>query len=77
MPIYEYRCENCDKSFETLVRPGHGDDAQCPSCNGLNLSREMSVFASRWSDGETKSNGGGTPMMRTGGGCCGGSCGCH
>jgi putative FmdB family regulatory protein len=72
MPIYEYHCQECDRSFETLVRPGREEDAQCPSCNGVNLSRELSVFASARSAGEVNVNGGG--MM---GGCCGGSCGCH
>jgi putative FmdB family regulatory protein len=75
MPIYEYHCENCDSSFETIVLPGHQDETQCPSCNGPNISREMSVFASRGGSSEAKPNGNATPMMR--GGCCGGSCGCH
>jgi putative FmdB family regulatory protein len=75
MPIYEYHCEDCDNSFETFVQPGH-DEAQCPSCNGVKLSREMSVFASRGGSTTTQPNGNGAAMMR-GGGCCGGSCGCH
>jgi putative FmdB family regulatory protein len=74
MPIYEYHCEECDRSFETLVRPGRDEDAQCPSCNGVRLSREMSVFASgRAADSGADMNGG----AMTGGGCCGGSCGCR
>ena len=82
MPIYEYRCANCDRSFEAFVRPSD-DSAQCPQCNGSKLTREMSTFASR-SNGDSASavasamansgtsNGGGMT-----GGCCGGSCGCH
>jgi len=27
MPIYEYRCDDCEVSFEAFVRPGHLDDA--------------------------------------------------
>lgn len=73
MPIYEYRCEDCDSSFETLVRPGHDEDAECPSCHGAHLSREMSVFAAHGANGEMPAAGGG---MTRGGGCCGGSCGC-
>jgi putative FmdB family regulatory protein len=83
MPIYEYRCANCDRSFEAFVRPSD-DSAQCPHCNGSKLTREMSTFASRASNGASAaavasamansgtSNGGGMT-----GGCCGGSCGCH
>ena len=80
MPIYEYRCTDCDSTFEALVRSGH-DDAQCPSCHGDHLSRQMSVFASRTNgDGGAAianaiaSNGG---SKMSGGGCCGGGCGCH
>jgi putative FmdB family regulatory protein len=75
MPIYEYHCEDCDHSFETLVQAGHYDDMQCPSCMSVKIVREMSVFASRGS-ATTQPNGNGPAMMR-GGGCCGGSCGCH
>ncbi len=78
MPIYEYHCEDCDCSFETLVRPGHDDETQCPSCNGVRISREMSVFAAGGStNGEAGLNSTGAGMMRSGGGCCGGGCGCH
>lgn len=77
MPIYEYHCEDCDRSFETLVQFGHYDETQCPSCNSVKVSREMSVFASRASNSKAEPNGSEAPMMRSGGGCCGGGCGCH
>jgi putative FmdB family regulatory protein len=75
MPIYEYRCEDCTSSFETLVRPGHDEKAQCPSCHGDHLTRQMSVFAARGGDGAVATPLAGS-MPRGGGGCCGGSCGC-
>jgi putative FmdB family regulatory protein len=74
MPIYEYRCEDCDNSFEALIGFGHDNEAQCPSCSSMHLSREMSVFASRADSVKAESNGGGGRMR---GGCCGGSCGCR
>jgi putative FmdB family regulatory protein len=85
MPIYEFRCEDCATSFETLVRAGHRGDARCPRCNGARLVREMSVFASRAGAGDSAraaadaiaSNGGSGPGRMGGGGCCGGACGCH
>jgi putative FmdB family regulatory protein len=77
MPIYEYRCEDCDSSFETLVQAGQHDEPQCPSCMGVKIVREMSVFASRGGNGDAKPDQSGAAMMRGGGGCCGGSCGCH
>jgi putative FmdB family regulatory protein len=85
MPIYEYRCDDCELSFEALVRPGHLDDAQCPQGEGHQLSREMSTFAAR-SNGNGASaaaasaingNGLGAALSAPRGGCCGGGCGCH
>jgi len=75
MPIYEYHCEDCDSSFEAFVQAGH-HEIQCPSCNSVKISREMSVFASRGGISAAKPHGE-AAMMRGAGGCCGGSCGCH
>ena len=83
MPIYEYRCANCDSSFEAFVRATDAL-ARCPQCDGSALTREMSTFASRSSNGDgiaaaeqaiasSSPRGGGMP----GSGCCGGGCGCH
>jgi putative FmdB family regulatory protein len=75
MPIYEFHCDDCATSFETLVRPGHDEDAQCPSCAGMRLSRELSVFASGRTQNGDSMAAPGAAMPR--GGCCGGGCGCH
>ena len=32
MPLYEYRCDECDETFEVLRRITEKDDARCPSC---------------------------------------------
>ncbi len=82
MPIYEYLCTNCDRSFEAFVRPGDGG-AQCPLCHGSKLKRELSTFAARAGNGDGAAaaamaisgaaNGGGCGA----GGCGGGGCGCH
>lgn len=71
MPIYEYRCVDCGGSFEALVSASR-PEAECPSCHGANLSRELSVFASARSVGGSA----GPPMGAGGGGCCAGGCGC-
>lgn len=75
MPIYEYQCDDCEYSFETLVRPGRDDDAACPSCEGVRLHRKLSTFASGRGSEDTVSASG--PPGPSGGGCCGGGCGCH
>jgi putative FmdB family regulatory protein len=82
MPIYEYRCSDCERSVEVLVRAGHDEDAECPACRGAHLTRQMSVFSARGGDSGASaaaaraitSNGAG---RLPGGGCCGGACGCH
>jgi putative FmdB family regulatory protein len=84
MPIYEYRCTSCDRSFEAFVR-STDSGPQCPHCNSKKLAREMSTFASRATAGDTASAvasamaNSGTSSGGTigGGGCCGGGCGCH
>lgn len=41
MPLYSYRCGDCDKTFETLVR---GDAAPaCPACGSGNLAKLVSA----------------------------------
>jgi len=79
MPIYEYRCTDCDRSFEAFVRPGR-DEAECPSCHGGSLVRELSVFAAA-SGSRDAANGNATAAASEapvrGGVCCGGACGCR
>jgi putative FmdB family regulatory protein len=46
MPIYEYRCQDCNTKFEKLVR--RSDDAAslvCPNCGQNHLNTELSTFA--------------------------------
>jgi putative FmdB family regulatory protein len=78
MPIYEYRCKECSKLFEQLVRSSASDGEAtlaCPECGSGDLSRLFSLFASR--SGSAAAAPAGGPMPSGGGGCCGGSCGCH
>ncbi len=73
MPIYEYRCDDCERSFETLVLSGYADDTECPHCHGRKLSRELSTFAARSAtvkNGASAATGGGCSS----GACCGGGC---
>jgi putative FmdB family regulatory protein len=78
MPIYEFRCNDCERIFETFVRAA-GDGVACPRCGGAHLSRELSVFAARTaaSNGRALAAEASGPRSTSGGGCCGGSCGCR
>ncbi|GAO02620.1 MULTISPECIES: zinc ribbon domain-containing protein [Anaeromyxobacter] len=63
MPIYEYACARCGKSFETLIiRRSDEAEVACPACNGREVSRQMSRPAAA----RTGSDGGGAPARGCG-----------
>lgn len=67
MPIYEYRCEQCDHRFEILQRLGDGADGlRCPDCGVSRLEKMFSTFASAATQGSTVE-----PSLS--GGCCQGT----
>jgi putative FmdB family regulatory protein len=45
MPIYEYRCEECDEDFEVFVRsPSQRASPICPKCGSHRVRKAMSLF---------------------------------
>jgi putative FmdB family regulatory protein len=48
MPVYEYRCEQCDERFEELLRSSTTPAPSCPSCGGAAVTRVYSQFATEW-----------------------------
>ncbi len=71
MPLYEYHCETCERDFEKR-RPIREADApiECPECASENITRKLSLFIA------LSKNDSGTQALGSGGGCCGGACGC-
>ncbi|MBI2939004.1 MAG: zinc ribbon domain-containing protein [Chloroflexi bacterium] len=46
MPLYEYRCVDCGAAFEKLSSYSTvADPVTCPSCNGENARRLLSLVA--------------------------------
>ena len=49
MPIYEYTCTKCQKTFDHLARTmsstTEDQGVQCPECGSKKTARAMSVFA--------------------------------
>jgi len=43
MPILEYRCQECERQFETIVLGAQ--QPVCPACQSTKLERLLSVFA--------------------------------
>ncbi|MGI6162645.1 MAG: FmdB family zinc ribbon protein [Bacillota bacterium] len=65
MPIFEYKCRQCNKVFEFLVR---GKEVPvCPECGSVELTKLLSMFNSNVRKGLGKSGG----MCNT---CSGGTC---
>lgn len=71
MAVYEYRCRTCDDVFEQR-RPmrAAGDPAACPAGH-TDTVRLLSMFARSGTAGMATA-----PSAPSGGGCCGGGCGC-
>lgn len=57
MPIYEYRCRECDLVFSRLQRVGAGSvGVTCPDCGSADVRRELSSFASSTGSGGSSSS---------------------
>ncbi|MEM0914828.1 MAG: zinc ribbon domain-containing protein [Planctomycetota bacterium] len=72
MPVYEYRCEECEHLTEALRRMADADEPiACETCGSDQTRRVQSLFASTGGGGDSAGDGGG--------GCCRGSggCSCH
>lgn len=69
MPIYEYACMECEEHFDELVR-SEQQVVTCPSCGAAKVLKQLSSFAVHGTASKPSFASG------SGGGCCGGSCGC-
>lgn len=72
MPVYEFICQDCDDHFDQLVRNLQAsEEVTCEQCASPNVRRLVSSFATIGGLDDPV-----TPLQSSGGGCCGGSCGC-
>lgn len=54
MPLYQYKCSDCNNEFEELRRRDEAEAAiECPKCKGMNTKRKMPTSIS----GGTSSGG--------------------
>ena len=78
MPVYEYRCADCQKKFDVFTPQRMSlENVVCRHCHGANVTKLVSVFASVGGEGESDfSDYSASPESGAGGGgCCGGGCG--
>jgi putative FmdB family regulatory protein len=79
VPIYEYRCEDCQDTFEVLTSFSNRDQMQtCPACSGAHARVQVSSFAAVGVGGPGLEDFS-APQATGGGWACGGaySCGGH
>ncbi len=58
MPIYEFKCKDCNSEFELLLFSG--EEAVCPQCKSKNLQKKVSKvsFTVSGNDSGSSSSGG-------------------
>jgi putative FmdB family regulatory protein len=61
VPLFEYRCLECEELFETLVL-NNEEVVSCSACQSANIEKQFSPFG-------IKSEGEFSPSGHTGGGC--------
>jgi putative FmdB family regulatory protein len=45
MPVYDYLCNDCHKSFEKVLTLGeHDKPIACPHCGSRNVEQEAAAF---------------------------------
>ncbi|WP_136797917.1 FmdB family zinc ribbon protein [Desulfosediminicola ganghwensis] len=46
MPVYEFRCEECDHIFSLIIRISdyEKNDFSCPKCKSKKVKRQLSTF---------------------------------
>ncbi len=46
MPLFTFKCQNCDESFEKLMSFSQSTDkVVCPKCHGHNTQKQLSLVA--------------------------------
>lgn len=81
MPMYEYKCSDCDTKFEVLHKSTlNKEEVTCPKCNSVKNNKLFSAFSasvnsSSYSSGDSCSSGSCSPAPSFGGGCASGMCG--
>lgn len=82
MPLYEYKCSECNTKFEVLHKSAvNAADVTCPKCNSIKNQKLFSTFSAAVSSGSDFSSGNcesgscSSPGSNYSGGCSSGMCG--
>jgi len=66
MPLYEYRCQECDHLFELFVRQGSEPALKCPQCGSTEVRKVFSLFGTGVASGASSSTSSGTACAPSG-----------
>jgi len=79
MPIFEYKCEECNSKFELLHKSSaNNEEITCPSCSSVNNKKLFSAFSASVSGSSSYGDScstGSCGTMPSYGGCASGMCG--
>jgi len=62
MPIYQYKCKDCDHQLEALQKMSDPKLVDCPACNAPSLSKQVTAAAFKlkgtgWYETDFKNSG--------------------
>jgi putative FmdB family regulatory protein len=52
MPIYEYRCEECEERYEEFLFTSDKPAPPCPKCGSEDVKRLLSRINTEWQPGD-------------------------
>ena len=68
MPIHEYECKKCGKTFEVYQRITEtSKDVKCPICGAADIQRKISAFSSYGTSSSSGYSGAGGGSCSSGG----------
>ena len=70
MPLFEYKCSECNSKFDVLHKSANNiDGVECPECHSPNVKKLLSTFSAAGLSGRND-------FSSSGDSCESGSCGC-
>lgn len=58
MPVYEYQCNGCLRTFSVIKLKASDTETACPDCGSKDVTKKFSTFSCGVSSGSFSSGGG-------------------
>jgi len=69
MPIFEFKCSQCEEFFEVLLMGDQDNEVQCPKCGSERFERVLSTTSYAMADSSGSSGVSATTRKCSGGNC--------